>query len=38
VREIPASLKAIWDIVIHRSPKYLGAPIPLSGDGQVTWY
>ena len=31
VREIPASWKALWDIMTHREPKYLGAPIPLSG-------
>jgi SanA protein len=38
VREIPASWKAIIDLVVRRQPKYLGAPIPLSGDGQSTWY
>ena len=37
-REIPASWKALLDLVFHRQPKYLGDPIPLSGDGQVTWY
>lgn len=38
LREVPASLKALVDIVIHREPKYLGEPIPLSGDGSTTWY
>jgi len=38
VREIPASLKALWDVLIHRAPKYLGPAIPIEGDGQRTWY
>jgi SanA protein len=38
LREVPASVKAIMDLVSHRSPKYLGDAIPLSGDGQSTWY
>ena len=37
-REIPASWKALIDVLVHREPKYLGDAIPLSGDGQVTWY
>lgn len=31
VREIPATAKAIVDLIIRRQPRYLGAPIPLSG-------
>lgn len=38
LREIPASFKALWNIITRRVPKYLGEPIPLSGDGQATWY
>jgi SanA protein len=38
MREIPASLKALVDIVIHREPKYLGSAIPLSESGEATWY
>ncbi len=38
VREIPASWKALIDLAFNRQPKYLGEPIPLSGDGQETWY
>jgi SanA protein len=38
LREVPASVKAIFDLVSKRSPKYLGEAIPLSGDGQTTWY
>ena len=38
IREIPASLKAMWDVLVHRTPKYLGPAIPISGDGQSTWY
>ena len=37
-REIPASNKAILDLLIRRVPKYLGDVIPLSGDGSTTWY
>lgn len=38
LREIPASLKALFDLLTRREPKYLGDTIPLSGDGQATWY
>ncbi|HEV3245203.1 MAG TPA: ElyC/SanA/YdcF family protein [Candidatus Paceibacterota bacterium] len=38
VREIPASAKAVWDLLTRRVPEYLGTPYPLSGDGQATWY
>jgi len=38
LREIPASAKALWDLLVHRTPQYLGSPYPLSGDGQATWY
>ena len=31
IREIPASWKALLDIVGGREPKYLGAPVPLAG-------
>lgn len=37
-REIPASVKALWDIATRRMPEYLGTPYPLTGDGQGTWY
>ncbi len=38
VREIPASSKAVVDLLVSRSPKYLGEEIPLTGDGTVSWY
>lgn len=38
VREIPASVKAVIDVVLRPQPKYLGTSYPLSGDGQATWY
>lgn len=31
VREIPATIKAILDLIVRRQPRYLGAPIPLGG-------
>ena len=37
-REIPASWKALFDIIIRRGPKYLGPAIPIDGDGRQTWY
>lgn len=38
LREIPASDKALWDLLARREPEYLGAPYPLTGDGSTTWY
>ncbi len=38
VREIPASVKALMDLVLNREPKFLGEKIPLTGDGSTTWY
>jgi SanA protein len=38
LREIPASLKALWDVIAERELAYRGAPIPLSGDGTTTWH
>ncbi len=38
LREIPASVKALFDIYTHRTPRYLGDQIPLSGSGTTTWY
>jgi SanA protein len=38
LREILASFKAVWDVLTRRVPKYVGDPIPLSGDGETTWY
>lgn len=37
-REIPASLKAVVDVLLRRVPKYLGERIPITGDGEVSWY
>lgn len=38
IREVPASVKALWDLARHRMPKYLGERIPLSESGISTWY
>ncbi len=38
LREIPASIKAIFNVFTHRQPKYLGPALPLSGNGEETWY
>ena len=37
LREIPATLKAMWDVAFNRQPKYLGKQYPISGDGRQTW-
>jgi SanA protein len=37
-REIPASWKALLDVLLKRQPKYLGEPIPLSSDARATWF
>jgi SanA protein len=37
VREIPATLKALWDVALSRTPKYLGEQFPVTGDGRATW-
>jgi len=36
VREYLARVKAFVDVAIKRPPKYLGEPIPISGDGNLT--
>lgn len=37
IREIPASWKALFDVIMHRQAKFEGAPLPLAGDGIKTW-
>ncbi len=38
IREIPASIKSIFDVILNRQPKYLGPTFPVSGSGEETWY
>ena len=38
IREIPAAIKALLNVFTDRQPKYLGPTIPLSGNGEETWY
>lgn len=35
LREIPATIKAVFDLILHREPKYLGAPVPMVGRGNA---
>jgi vancomycin permeability regulator SanA len=35
-RESGAKLKAFYDVIIKREPKYLGDPIPITGSGLAT--
>lgn len=37
VREIPATVKALWEVLLGRTPKYLGEQFPITGDGRATW-
>lgn len=37
LREIPASLKALWDLAVRREPRYLGPQFPITGEGTQTW-
>ncbi len=37
LREIPASLKAVFDLASQRKPKYLGNQFPVSGSSTTTW-
>lgn len=37
VREIPATIKALYDVALSRTPKYLGEQFPITGDGRATW-
>ncbi|MFA6339144.1 MAG: ElyC/SanA/YdcF family protein [Candidatus Paceibacterota bacterium] len=36
LREIPADIKALFNILFDRIPKYLGPIIPINGDGNKT--
>ncbi len=38
LREIPATAKAAFDILLRREPKFLGPQHPITGDGRETWY
>ena len=37
VRESLARVKAFFDVVLNRSPKYLGKVIPITGKGTASW-
>lgn len=36
LREVPATLKALFDLAMHRLPQYLGPQIPIEGSGTST--
>ena len=36
-RETLARVKAWVSLVFHAKPKYLGAPVPITGDGRASW-
>jgi SanA protein len=37
LREIPASVKATYDLIFSRIPKYLGQQYPITDNGEDTW-
>ncbi len=37
VREILAKVKAFTEVTIHKKPKYLGDPIPITGDSKKSY-
>jgi SanA protein len=37
LREYAASCKAFWQVLVGAQPRFLGPPIPIAGDGRVTW-
>ncbi len=37
LREIPATMKAVFDLLTHRTPQYLGPTFFVTGDGSTTW-
>lgn len=37
LREIPASVKALFEVLSGRLPKYLGTPFPVAGKSDETW-
>lgn len=36
-REFLARPKSFLDVILNSKPKFLGSPIPITGDGQTTW-
>lgn len=36
VREVGARVKALAEVILHRPPRFLGAPLPIGGDGRNT--
>ena len=37
VRENAARVKAFWDVATSAQPRFLGDPIPITGDGRDSW-
>jgi SanA protein len=37
VREVVARVKALGEAVVGAGPKFLGAQIPITGDGRISW-
>lgn len=37
LREVPATVKAVVDLLTHRIPQHLGPTFFIEGDGSATW-
>jgi SanA protein len=37
IRESLANLKAFWEVLIHKKPKFLGPAIPITGDSRLSY-
>lgn len=37
VREVLAKLKAFYEVLIDKSPRFLGEPIPITGDSRLSY-
>jgi len=37
VRELAANIKAMGNVLLLSNPEYLGAKIPITGDGRASW-
>ncbi len=37
LREIPANIKAVYEVLFNVKPKFLGEQIPITGDSKLSW-
>jgi SanA protein len=37
IRELMANVKAFWEVLINKEPKFLGSKIPITGDSKLSY-